>query len=92
MQIKSFLLLLPLLLLTACECCQSTSSTQSDTPAKVEKGYDYVCKEGDQLENIAHAYREAGVKVTVEDVIAANRGIDPNCLIPGQKLFIPAGR
>ena len=61
-----------------------------DSAAAVpQSGHDYVVKEGDTLGLIAKAYRDAGVKVTKAQIIAANPKMNPNILIPGKKIFIP---
>lgn len=99
MKLKRVLACLPVVLLIACQSSESglpdsCAARQGDavqrkpTP-KVQRGFEYICREGDFLTAIAHAYRDAGVKVTVEDIIAANPGIDPEHLTPGQKMFIP---
>ncbi|MGA4578356.1 LysM peptidoglycan-binding domain-containing protein [Limisphaera sp. VF-2] len=56
----------------------------------VETGYEYVVKPGDTLSAIVQAYREQGVNVTVTQVLKANPGLNPNRLLVGQKIFIPA--
>ena len=61
----------------------------SGTAAVPQSGHDYVVKEGDTLGLIAKAYRDAGVKVTKAQIIAANPKMNPNILIPGKKIFIP---
>ena len=60
----------------------------SSTPA--EKGYEYVVQSGDTLSAIAAAYKEQGVKVTVDDIIKANPGLKATSLSVGKKIFIPA--
>jgi LysM repeat protein len=47
-------------------------------------------KNGYTLITIAKAYQEQGVKVTVDDILKANPGLDPKKLKIGQKVFIPA--
>ncbi|HZT21381.1 MAG TPA: LysM peptidoglycan-binding domain-containing protein [Verrucomicrobiae bacterium] len=54
-----------------------------------QKGYEYTIAKGDTLEAIARAYRAQGVKVTAEQILAANPGINPKSLIVGKKIFIP---
>ncbi|HXF11130.1 MAG TPA: LysM peptidoglycan-binding domain-containing protein [Desulfuromonadaceae bacterium] len=59
-------------------------------PANVpQKGYEYTVAKGDNLSAIAKAYRAQGVKVTVEQIQAANPGLSPKNLIVGKKIFIP---
>ena len=55
-----------------------------------ENGYEYPIANGDTVDAIARAYRAKGVKVTSEQILAANPGLNPNSLRVGQKIFIPA--
>jgi LysM repeat protein len=55
-----------------------------------QTGYDYTVQKGDTLMAIVKAYREQGIKVTTEQVLKANPGLDPKTMRVGQKLFIPA--
>jgi LysM repeat protein len=59
----------------------------TSTPA--EKGFEYTVQSGDTLSAIVKAYRDQGVKVTVEDVLKANNGLNANSMRVGQKIFIP---
>jgi LysM repeat protein len=61
-----------------------------DKPASPEKGYEYVIASGDTLSSVVAAYREKGVKVTVDQVLKANPTLKPESLKVGQKVFIPA--
>lgn len=56
---------------------------------KEEEGYDHVVQAGQTLWSIAQAYRDKGVKVTVEDIRKANNLKEGQGLRSGQKLFIP---
>ena len=69
----------------------TTTSTDTSTPgaAGPQKGYDYTIAAGDTISAIAKAYRAQGVKVTSEQILAANPGLNPNSLIVGKKIFIP---
>lgn len=68
----------------------STPSTEeSTTPATPQKGYEYVVKQGDTLGLIVKAYRDQGVKVTTRRIKEANPNMNPDVLIPGEKIFIP---
>ena len=49
----------------------------------------YTVQSGDSLSGIVKAYREKGVKVTVQQVLAANPGLKPESMKPGQKVNIP---
>jgi LysM repeat protein len=63
------------------------NSTQTSTGP--QKGYNYEIKSGDTIAAVAKAYRAQGVKVTTEQILAANPGLNPNSLKIGQKIFIP---
>jgi hypothetical protein len=52
-------------------------------------GYDFRIEPGDTLFAIANAFRERGVRVTVEEVLAANPGLEPTRLQTGQRIFVP---
>jgi LysM repeat protein len=68
----------------------SGGSGGGTTSSPAEKGYEYVVQTGDTLSAIATAYREQGVKVTVDDIIKANPGLKATSLTVGKKIFIPA--
>jgi LysM repeat protein len=55
-----------------------------------ESGYEYKVAAGDTLSIIAKAYRDQGIKVTADQILKANPGLNPNSLKVGQKIFIPA--
>ena len=55
-----------------------------------QNGYDYTVHSGDTLSAIAKAYRAQGVKVTTDQILKANPGLDPKNMKVGQKIFIPA--
>jgi len=55
-----------------------------------QNGYDYTIRKGDTISAIVKAYRDQGVKVTTEQILKANPGLDPKNLKVGQKIFIPA--
>jgi len=59
------------------------------TPTGPQKGYEYEVKSGDTLSAIAKACRAQGVKVTSDQILAANPGLNPKNLIVGKKIFIP---
>jgi LysM repeat protein len=61
----------------------------ADRSAPVEKGYEYTVQSGDTLSAIVQAYRDQGVKVTVDDVLKANPSLKPSSMRVGQKIFIP---
>ena len=69
-------------------------STENSTPTTAaagsgQKGYYYEIKSGDTISAIAKAYRAQGVKVTKDQIQAANPGLDPKNLMVGKKIFIP---
>ena len=59
------------------------------TSSGPQKGYDYTIRAGDTLSAIAKACRAQGVKVTSDQIQAANPGLDPKSLVVGKKIFIP---
>ena len=71
-----------------------STTTPTNNPGPVaggpQKGYDYVVHNGDTLSAIAKEYRGQGIKVTTDQILKANPGLDPNSLKVGQKIFIPA--
>ena len=58
--------------------------------ANPQNGYNYQVQKGDTLVAIVKAYREQGIKVTIDRVLKANPGLDPKNMKVGQKIFIPA--
>jgi LysM repeat protein len=73
---------------------QALTTPTADNPAPAgtgpQKGYDYTIQRGDTLLAIVKAYRDQGIKVTTEQILKANPGLDPKSLIVGKKIFIPA--
>jgi LysM repeat protein len=57
-----------------------------------QNGYDYTIAPGNTLAAIVKAYRAQGVKVTVDEILKANPGLNPNKMIVGKKIFIPASQ
>jgi hypothetical protein len=57
-----------------------------------QNGYDYTIAPGNTLAAIVKAYRAQGVKVTVDEILKANPGLNANKLIVGKKIFIPASQ
>ncbi|HTY86333.1 MAG TPA: LysM domain-containing protein [Candidatus Acidoferrum sp.] len=55
-----------------------------------QTGYEYSVQRNDTLSIIAKAYRDQGIKVTADQILKANPGLNPNNLKVGQKIFIPA--
>ncbi len=59
-------------------------------PSGPQNGYDYTIQRGDTLLAIAKAYRAQGIKVTTDQILKANPGLDAKNMKVGQKIFIPA--
>jgi TolA-binding protein len=55
-----------------------------------DKGYEYEIQSGDSLSVIVQAYREKGIKVSIDQILKANPGLVPEKMKVGQKIFIPA--
>ena len=66
------------------------TASSSAAPGSKENGYEYKVAAGDTLSIIAKAYRDQGIKVTADQILKANPGLNPNTLKVGQKIFIPA--
>lgn len=67
----------------------STDNPSSPTNG-LQNGYPYEIKNGDTLSAIAKAYStELKIKITPEQIQAANPGLNPKNLIVGKKIFIP---
>ena len=66
--------------------------SNDNTPATngAQKGFYYEIKKDDTLSAIAKAYSaELKAKVTVEQILAANPGLEPKNMAVGKKIFIP---
>jgi TolA-binding protein len=72
------------------EIAQADKHPKSDKTEKSEKGFEYTIKSGDTLSGIVAAYREQNIKVTKDQIIAANPGLVPEKMRLGQKIWIPA--
>jgi len=68
----------------------TNTATAGSSAGGKENGYEYKVAERDTLSIIARAYREQGIKVTSDQILKANPGLNPNSLKVGQKIFIPA--
>jgi len=69
-----------------------TASIDNPTPAAdgAQNGYYYTIQDKDTLTAIARAYStELKIKITPEQIQAANPGLNPKNLIVGKKIFIP---
>ena len=61
-----------------------------DKGGSPQKGYDYTIEPNDTLGAIVKAYKEKNINVTIDQILKANPGLDPNRLKVGKKIFIPA--
>jgi len=68
----------------------ATAPAEARTPTASDKGFEYVIQSGDTLSVVVKAYAEKNIKVTVDQIVAANPGLNPKKLRVGQKIFIPA--
>jgi LysM repeat protein len=70
----------------------SPAPTAGDTtPTPDAKGYEYVVQSGDTLSAIAAEYKKKNIKIAaIPEIVKANPGLNPNNLIVGKKIFIPA--
>lgn len=68
----------------------SSMTSGTDSSAGPSKGFEYVIQSGDTLSAIVQAYRLKNIKVTVDQILKANPGLDPTKMQVGQKIFIPA--
>lgn len=66
------------------------SQAEGQAPANSsDMGHEYQVKQGENLGIIIKHLREKGVRVTLSQIIAANPKMDPNLLLPGEKIIIP---
>ena len=69
----------------------TNAAAGGSTAGGKESGYEHKVAAGDTLLSIAKAYRDQqGIKVTSDQILKANPGLDPKNLKVGQKIFIPA--
>lgn len=61
----------------------------SRVPPTSSEGWEYTIQPGNTISAIAQAFREDGIKVSVDDILKANPGMDPKRLQPGDVIFIP---
>ena len=67
----------------------------ADSPAPAggqqEKGYGYyTIRQNDTLSAVVKVYKDQGIKVTVDQILKANPGLEEKKLKEGQKIWIPA--
>ena len=82
------------LLAEVAKLVKESTAKSSPAPAPTatndpQKGFYHVVEEGQTLNLIAKAYRDAGVNVSVEQIRQANNIGSDNVIRVGQKLFIP---
>jgi LysM repeat protein len=65
-------------------------SSVPDKPAKQQEGVEHVIKPGETMPKILKACREQNIKVTQKQILDANPRLNPDKLISGRKIFIPA--
>jgi len=68
----------------------TTDGPPSEKGGPPQKGFEYTIEPNDTLSVIVQAYREKNIKVTIDQILKANPGLNPNRLKVGQKIFIPA--
>lgn len=56
----------------------------------IDHGYEYTMESGDTIIAIVRAFNQAGVGISVDDVLAANPRIEPTKIPTGSTLIIPA--
>lgn len=64
--------------------------TKASKQTSSDKGFEHTVKSGDTLSGIVQAYKEQNIKVTKEQIMAANPGLVPEKMRLGQKIWIPA--
>ena len=67
-----------------------TDTSTKEKPDSPEKGFEYVVKSGDTLSTIVKLYKEQNIKITTDQIMKANPGLQPEKMHIGQKIFIPA--
>jgi septal ring factor EnvC (AmiA/AmiB activator) len=65
------------------------SRAAEEKPSTPETGYEHEVQKSETLSTILQAYREKGVKVSLDQVLKANPGLKPERIRVGQKIFIP---
>jgi len=62
----------------------------SETSKGRQEGYYHTVGPGDTVSTISLAYRERGIKVSVDQILKANPDLVPEKMQVGQKIWIPA--
>ena len=72
------------------EITSSEAGTDMSSSAEIAGGYWYSLSRGNVLQDVIEAVRnQHNLELTVEDLLLANPGINPNRLKAGQKIFVP---
>lgn len=69
---------------------EKTEKADVEPKKSDEKGFEYTIKSGDTLSTIAKAYKEQNIRITSDQILKANPGLQADKLRVGQKIFIPA--
>jgi LysM repeat protein len=65
--------------------------TDSKPPIDLSKPHmEHKVESGETVEAIAKAYRDKGIKITADQILAANPGLQPKNMKVGQTIVIPA--
>lgn len=64
----------------------------AQTSGSGPNGYEYKIESGNTLARIVKAYQAKGIKVTVDEVLKANPGLDPKHMPVGKTIIIPSGQ
>ena len=67
----------------------ASADNSTAKPGDKQNGYWQVVGSHDTVNAIAKAYQDKGIKVTTEQILAANPGLNPGKLKVGQKIWIP---
>ncbi len=65
-------------------------ATGTNAAATDKAHFEYTIESGDTLDAIIKAYKEKGIKLTVDQILKANPGLNPNAMKVGKKIIIPA--
>lgn len=69
----------------------AATASAGDTATRAsDKYFERVIQPGDTLSGIVAAYREQNIKVTVDQILKENPGLDPRSMPVGKKIYIPA--
>jgi len=69
---------------------ESTDAPKPSKQAANDKGFEHIVKSGDTISGIITAYKAQNIKVSKEQIMAANPGLAPEKMRLGQKIWIPA--